>query len=275
MNLLIESGATKSTCIGYNDTCTFFTYKTAGINATYASKDAIHDIFCDIIVKNNIDVSLIQNIRYYGAGCFNSNQAEKVKDVLSNLFPNTNISVLSDLYAACHALCCHKPGFVAILGTGAASCFYDGEQIVKKAPSLGWLLGDEGSGVHLGKLFVNEYLKDNLATEMSHDFEKQFAVSKPIVFEKVYRTPNPQTFLASLPIFLHKHLENKQIRTIVENAFQEFFNQQISYYTTFPQPWYFCGSIAYYFQHILREVAQKNKLTVENIIPECAEKLLL
>jgi len=274
MDILVESGATKSTGIGYEGTSIFFTYKTAGINATYTSKEAIHDIFCDLIVKNNIEASKIQNIRYYGAGCFNKIHAEKVKEVLHNLFPNANITVLSDLYAACHALCHQKKGWVGILGTGAASCFYDGEQIVKKVPSLGWLLGDEGSGIYLGKLFVKEYLSDNLENEITLDFEKTFSVSKPNVFEKVYQTPNPQTFFASLPVFLHKHIEKKQIKTLIENAFQEFFNQQIEYYSEFPHPWFFCGSIAYYFQDILVEVAKKNHLKIERIIQECAKDLL-
>jgi len=274
MNLLIESGATKSTYIGYSDICTFFIYKNTGINANYASKEAIIDIFMDMIAKNNILVDEVENIRYYGAGCFDIHNAKKIKDILSSLFPNTNITVLSDLYAACHALCKNKRGMVGILGTGAASCFYDGENITKKAPSLGWLLGDEGSGVYLGKLFVKEYLTDKIDPEVVHDFEKTFAVSQSIIFEKVYQTPNPQTFFASIPFFLHKHIEKEQIKSIVENSFQKFFEQQINFYPEFSYPWFFCGSIAYYFQDILVGVAQKNNLIIEKIIRECAPELL-
>jgi N-acetylglucosamine kinase-like BadF-type ATPase len=274
MNILIESGATKSTCIGFSGTCTFFMYKTTGINATYASNETIKVIFEEIIAKNNIVVDEVKDIRYYGAGCFIQEQAQKVKKVLSNLFPNTNITVFSDLYAACHALCKRKKGFVGILGTGAASCFYEGEQIVNEAPSLGWLLGDEGSGTYLGKLFVIKYLSNKIKSEIVQDFENTFTVSKPIVFEKVYRTPNPQTFFASIPVFLQKHLQHKQIKTMVENSFQEFFNRQIEYYPEFSYPWFFCGSIAFCFQDILFEVAQKNNLKVERIIQECAQDLL-
>jgi N-acetylglucosamine kinase-like BadF-type ATPase len=274
MNILIESGATKSTCIGYSGTRTFFVYKTTGINATYATKDAIFAIFEEIIAKNNIVIDEVENIRYYGAGCFNIINVEKIKNVLSDLFPNANITVLSDLYAACHALCNDKSGFVGILGTGAASCFYDGKQIVNKAPSLGYLLGDEGSGTYLGKLFITEYLTDKIELKTAQDFEKTFAASKQIVFEKVYQTPNPQTFFASIPVFLQKHLENKQIKTLIENAFQDFFDKQMEYYSEAPFSWFFCGSIAYYFQDILVETAHKNNLKIEKIIQECAQDLL-
>jgi len=274
MNILIESGATKSTCIGYKDTCTFFTYKTTGINATYATNETIKAVFQEVIAKNNIVANDVKNIRYYGAGCFNINNAEKVKRVLNLLFPNANVAVFSDLYAACHALCDNKSGFVGILGTGSASCFYDGKQIVHKAPSLGYLLGDEGSGVHIGKLFVTAYLKDKIDPIIAQDFEKTFAVSKQTVLEKVYQEAKPQTFFASIPIFLQKYLENKQIKTLIADSFQAFFNQQKDFYGTFSYPWFFCGSIAFYFKDILIETAQKDNLKIENIISECASCLL-
>jgi len=274
MNLLIESGATKSTCIGFSGACIFFMYKTIGINATYAAKETIFTIFEEIIAKNNIEVDEVENIRYYGAGCFIAEQAQKVKDTLSSLFPNTNITVYSDLYAACHALCKKENGFVGILGTGAASCLYNGEQIIDEAPSLGWLLGDEGSGIYLGKLFITKYLSNIIEPEIAKDFEKTFTVSKPLVFEKVYRIPNPQTFFASIPIFLNKYRESEQIKSMIENSFQDFFGKQIEYYSVFPFPWFFCGSIAYYFQDILIEVARKNNLKIERVIQECAMDLL-
>ena len=274
MNILIESGATKSTCIGYKDACTFFIYKTTGINANYATKETIIAVFKEIITKNNIIISEIEHIRYYGAGCFNINNAEKVKAVLSDLFPNANITVLSDLYAACHALCNNKKGYVGILGTGSASCFYDGTKIIDKAPSLGYLLGDEGSGTHLGKLFITEYLSNNIEPNLVKSFEEAYKVSKSIVLEKMYQELKPQAFFASIPIFLQKHIENEQIKAIVANSFQAFFDQQIEYYKTFPHTWFFCGSIAYYFQDILIKIANENNIKIKEIIQECATCLI-
>jgi N-acetylglucosamine kinase-like BadF-type ATPase len=274
MNILIESGATKSTCIGYEGACIFFMSKTAGINATYATKEAISAIFEDMIIKNNIVVNEVENIRYYGAGCFNTHNAEKVKEALTRLFFNAKIAVFSDLYAACHALCKNSGGFVGILGTGAASCYYDGEKINDKAPSLGYLLGDEGSGTHLGKLFIAAYLKDKIEDDIVRDFKTTFNVSNQIVLEKMYQEANPQVFFASIPIFLQKHIEKAQIKAIIATSFQAFFNQQIDYYKNFPDTWYFCGSIAYYFQDILIETAKKNNIKIEQIIRECAQDLL-
>ena len=270
MNLLIESGATKSTCIGYNDDCTFFSYKTKGINATYATQREIFAAIEKLIFDNKVVADRVENVRYYGAGCFNKTNAEKVNTILNTSFPNAQITVLSDLYAACHALCNNNKGFVGILGTGAASCFYDGKTITAKSPSLGWLLGDEGSGTHLGKLFVTEYLKDNLALEIVQDFEKTFSVSKQIVFEKVYQSSNPQPFFSSIPFFLNKQIENKQIKDIVKVSFRKFFDKQFDYYHEIPFSWFFCGSIAFYFQTFLMEIAHEKGIEIKKIISDCA-----
>jgi len=274
MNILIESGATKSTCIGYSGTSTFFTYKTKGINVTYASQETINVIFNEIIHQNNIIVTEVENILYYGAGCNNPDNAKKVKRVLGLLFPNAKAAVFSDLYAACHALCTNQKGYVGILGTGSASSLFDGTQIIDMAPSLGYLLGDEGSGTHIGKLFVTAYLKGNIEPEIVIDFEESFKVSKSLVLEKIYQDTKPQIFFASIPIFLQKHLKNSNIQALISNSFQDFFARQIDYYKNKTYPWFFCGSIAYYFQDILIETAQKNGVEIKGVIKECVYKLL-
>jgi len=274
MNILIESGATKSTCIGFSGACTFFTYKTTGINATYASKDTIIAVFEEIVEQNKIVTDQVENIRFYGAGCFIPVNAEKVKDALHVLFPKANIDVFTDLLAACHVLCNNNKGFVGILGTGSASCFYDGNDINDKAPSLGYMIGDEGSGTYIGKLFVKEYLTGKIETDVLKSFEKTFSVSQAIVINKIYQEPKPQTFFASIPIFLQKHIENRHIKKLIANSFQDFFDQQTDYYGNFSYPWFFCGSIAFHFQDILIETAHKNSLNIEKIIKEAAPLLI-
>ena len=51
------------------------------------------------------------------------------------------MKVESDLLGAAHAVCGHEAGIACILGTGANSCQYDGEQIVANIPPLGYILG--------------------------------------------------------------------------------------------------------------------------------------
>ena len=46
-----------------------------------------------------------------------------------------------------------NPGIACILGTGSNTCLYDGEDVTDNVTNLGFMLGDEGSGSHLGKAF--------------------------------------------------------------------------------------------------------------------------
>ena len=45
------------------------------------------------------------------------------------------------------------------MGTGSNSCFYDGKIVVKNVRAGGYILGDEGSGAVLGKMFLSDVLK--------------------------------------------------------------------------------------------------------------------
>lgn len=51
-------------------------------------------------------------------------------------------------------------GIVCIMGIGLNLCYYDGKNIVINVFFLGFILGDEGSGVVLGKLLVGDIFKN-------------------------------------------------------------------------------------------------------------------
>ena len=65
----------------------------------------------------------------------------------------TPIQVESDLLAAARGLFKCEAGIACILGTVSNSCFYDGKIVVKNVRAGGNILGDEGSGAVLGKMF--------------------------------------------------------------------------------------------------------------------------
>ena len=71
----------------------------------------------------------------------------------------TPIQVESDLLAAARGLFKCEAGIACILGTGSNSCFYDGKIVVKNVRAGGYILGDEGSGAVLGKMFLSDVLK--------------------------------------------------------------------------------------------------------------------
>ena len=86
----------------------------------------------------------------------------RMKSLLQQAFPEAKVEAEGDMMGAARALFGKKPGIACILGTGANSCLYDGAKIVMNTPPLGYILGDEGSGAVIGKLFLNGIFKGSL-----------------------------------------------------------------------------------------------------------------
>ena len=152
MRLIIDAGSTKMEWILLEGNAVIQRFTTEGFNPNYAEKQCLVETFQGASLPKEI-----QFIHYYGTGCGNEQNCQIIKEVFQNYFPDAKIHVTHDLMAACHALFGHEKGIACILGTGSNSCLYDGENIVEKAISLGYMVGDEGSGMRIGREVVRAY----------------------------------------------------------------------------------------------------------------------
>ncbi|MBQ0069664.1 MAG: hypothetical protein KBT09_07935, partial [Bacteroidales bacterium] len=125
------------------------------------------------------------HVYYYGAGCSNPEKNKIVEASLVAQF-KTPVTVMSDLLGAARGLLVHEPGLACILGTGSNSCLYDGQNIVKSVRSLGFILGDEGSGAALGRLFLGDVLKNVAPREIIDDFFEKYKVTPDTILDAVY-----------------------------------------------------------------------------------------
>lgn len=275
MKLLIDSGATKTDFFLKTQHHEIIKFQCDGINVNYVDDPYIETQFKNFINQlHNIDYKHISKIKYYGAGCLNKINANRVLQILTRLFENAKVAVYSDLVAVCHALLDDQPGYVGILGTGAASCFYDGQEILDKAPSLGYILGDEGSGSHLGKLFLTAYLKREISKPLTTDFEHYFNLSHDMVIPKLYKESQPQKFLSSIPPFLLENIKNKEIYSLVFHSFNQFFQNQTQYYKKEEIAWNISGSVGFHFADILHQSAYQNNMTINKIIKSPLNELI-
>lgn len=276
MKLLIDSGATKSEFILMNETSQVHHFLTKGINPNYNDDQHITKVFDHFIQSlESIAIPDIKEVVYYGAGCISEVNSKRIYQLMQPVFSDTKIEVFSDLMAVCHALCEDKPGYIGILGTGSATCYYDGVQIVDRAPSLGYFLGDEGSGTYIGKSFIQNYLKNKLPKELVDSFETQFKITVPDVYTKVYRELNHQSFFGMIPHFLEHYLDVPEVKAIILNAFCDFFYAQTDYYQKDNIEWNLSGSIAYHFSEIVQEAALKSGYKVNKIIKAPLQQLIL
>lgn len=259
MELFFDSGATKCDTILLDGNGRYLRHSTGeGINATYMSDSDIRKILEGLRDQTG---SEFQRITFCGAGCGNPDNAARIQTILQELYNINirNIEVISDLVGACRLLCNGHSGMVAILGTGASACLYDGSRIIAQAPSLGYLLGDEGSGTYLGKLLIQSYLRNELPEVIARNLEKECGINPKEVIRRLYREPSPNRFLASFARYLGDHRDVPELCNILNQGFTDFFRTQIE-----PLKLYniyilhLMGSVAYHFRDIIGEIAQKN-----------------
>lgn len=228
-----------------------------------------------LIASGVLENPLLQNLHlyFYGSGCTPAHVPMMVQLMVEELSPKT-VEVHSDLMAAARALCQHEAGMACILGTGANSCLYDGEQIVQNTPALGYILGDEGSGSVLGRLFLNAIFKNPALSAVRDEFLKANKMELKDIIQKVYREPMVNRWLASLSPFIMEHIGNPLIREIVVYNFREFFRKNIVPYNRPDLQVHFVGSMAHHYHDELEEAAKAEGFQLGNILQSPMEGLL-
>ena len=277
MILIADSGSTKTDWRLIDDDKNIHPYTTIGLNPYFQTTEQIaEEIRKDIVTRMRTEVVESDlDIFFYGAGCSNISMCKVVDKALKNNFHDANIEVNHDLLAAARALCKNSEGIASIIGTGSNSCYYDGKKIVENIPALGYLLGDEGSGAHIGKTFIIAYLYDELPKSIATDFYDNYKLNKGDIFEHAYRKPLPNKFLASFSKYIHQNIHHPYLSDLVKNCFHQFFEKHICKYSKHKQvPFHCVGSVGFYYADILRSVALEKGIKVGSISEFPIEELV-
>ncbi len=206
------------------------------------------------------------HIYFYGAGC---SSAEKNKIVELSLVAQfkTPVTVMSDLLGAARGLLVREPGLACILGTGSNSCLYNGKEIVRNVRSLGFILGDEGSGAALGRIFLGDAMKGIAPAHLTNAFFSEFQITPDDVMDAVYNNASANRNLRSYSTFLSNHLDDDYVHDLIEQEFGRFFERNICQYERYKDyPVAFVGTVATTFSDILLEVAMQFDVTVQKIV---------
>lgn len=274
MILIADSGSTKTSWALLKDDNTNSHYYTSGINPFFQTEFQIEDqLRKDLLLR--MEVEKFSEIHFYGAGCATDKQKLIVRNAFSKVFKFDFIEVESDLLGAAKALCGDEPGIACILGTGSNSCYYDGHEIIHNVSPLGYIIGDEGGGVYLGKKLVADCLKNQVKENIRERFFERFDLTEAQIMENIYNKPFPNRFLASLSIFLKENIEEPEIYKIVYDGFSDFFKRNVFQYDYQNKLVHVIGSIGYYYQDILRQVASGLSINLGKIIQAPMDDLIL
>ena len=267
MKLVVDSGSTKTDWGFFNTVYDLKAVKTQGINPCHQSEEEIRNIIRNELLPNtqNIDLAAITEVFYYGAGCATESICTQMAALLKEFITNAAIAVDSDMLGAARALCGHAEGVACVLGTGSNSCLYNGKSIEDQVPSLGYILGDEGSSAALGRRLIGDCLKRQLPEAVSREFMERYSLTKESIIESVYRKPLPNRFIAGFAPFVYEKRAIPEVHKMIIQCFSEFFTRNVINYHKPWLPVHFVGSLAGSFAEELRETADSLGMTIGKI----------
>ncbi|MCD6178990.1 MAG: ATPase [Bacteroidales bacterium] len=279
MILIADSGSTKTDWILIDLKSGRRTYfEGIGLNPYHSNSNSINKEVLQLF--KSIDTLKVSHIYFYGAGCSTKSTKQVIIDGLMNLFSNSKIEVYHDLEGAARSLCKNTEGIACILGTGSNATHFDGKKIIDSAVSLGYLLGDEGSGNAMGKKLIHSIYLKTAPDLIIQDFEKTFNLTLEKLLIEIYQKPYPNRFLASFTKYINQNKNNPFILELIHKTFEEF--TQLVILPLNPDKKltvHFTGSIAWFFKDELEFIINKSGFILGRItqkpIDDLAEYHLL
>lgn len=267
--LVADGGSTKVDWVLLQDNREIKTYHTSGLNPFVVdSTDIAKELTSNL--SPLLGEELVQNISgifFYGAGCSSSENCNRVKAGIQEVFENAVIQVEHDMLGAVKALCGNDSGVACILGTGSNCCVYDGKNITDELICLGHLAGDEGSGNYIGKMVIQSYCYGSMPPEIRTAFKEKYKMKPKEIVAKLYEIEKPNAYLATFTQFLKEHIHTDYAQNIIGIAFGDFIHKNVLS-LDFPKtsPIHFTGSVAFYFKEILQNVVEKQGLILGKVI---------
>lgn len=275
MVAIVDSGSTKSDWVILDDfKNVFLKTETIGFNPNFISKELIVPE-----IENNKSLTSVKNsitkVYFYGSGCGVKQNCETIEEEVGKVFTNAEVIVKEDLTAAAYAAYNGKPTIVCILGTGSNSCYFDGKNIKIKLPSLGYLMGDEGSGSAIGKQLVRRFFMQKLPQDLHLEFKNTYDLTIDEALKNMYHTTRPNAYLANFNKFVVERKDHPYFQKMIFEEMMSFFDYQVLPYEESKEAEIsFIGSIAYYYENILRSAAAELHLNVGQIVQKPIESLV-
>lgn len=268
MKLLVDSGSTKADWISIDDNSkVLFTTQSLGLNPEVLDKEEViarlNDKFDILHNKKNVS-----HLYFYGAGCGTERMRNFLTKIFQEYFPKAVISVHEDTYAAVYATTPrNEKAIVAILGTGSNCSYFDGAVLHQKVDSLGYIAMDDCSGNQFGRHLIRAYYFNKMPAALAKEFEKAYDLEADTIKHNLYKEPNPNAYLATFAKFLIQHKDEEFCQKIIKSCMEDFVELYIKQYDNHRDvPVHFIGSIAFYLKDELKQVLDKHKIQLGNVL---------
>ena len=135
-------------------------------------------------------------------------------------------------------------------------------------PSLGFVLGDEGSGARIGAHFLADYLRGGMPESLRAEFASLCPLPLHEIIETVYHGRDTGRFLGEFATFAADRYQNEYVRSVLKDEFGRFFQKQILPYgaSVHENGIHILGSTAFHAESILRETAHECHIPIGKIL---------
>ena len=219
MILLADSGSTKTEWLCVSSKKIRFT--TMGLNPYFADEDTICGELREKMPKA-LNADQVEKIFFYGSGCGSAESKNIVRKGLHRVFAKSEIIVETDLVGAAIACYGSEQGVVAILGTGMNIGYWNGKTVETPLPSLGYVLGDAGSGAVIGRRLLRAIYEQRVSQEIIDSFREEYHLGVPELLNRVYKQPRANRFLAQFVPFVVKYRNEPAIQELLQTSYREF-----------------------------------------------------
>jgi glucosamine kinase len=272
--LIADSGSTKAEWCVIENGKKKKTIVTTGISPYFLTQDQIIQLLQKELLPK-LSTFTFSKIFYYGTGLANETHVKMFQLLFKKLFGKASITVNHDLMGAAKALCGNQKGLACILGTGSNSCYYNGKKIVHNSPGLGFILGDEGSGAHMGKKVIQHFLYNTFDEDLMDRFNAKYQTNQSDIVTAVYSGSLPNKYLANYVEFLIENRGHYMVENIIEDSLSEFiFNHIFKYRESWTMPINFVGSVAYGFKDVLKTLCDSYELQLGKVLKKPMDGLI-
>ena len=230
MKLIVESGATKSDWRILGTDGSSRRLLRPGMNVSTMPLDHVLSVLGSSLQE--CGEKEFDGAYFYMAGIVTPEVRSRLQEAVRSQVSCACIDIQNDLTGAARAVCGRSPGIAAILGTGSNTCFWDGERTIQKVRSGGFIIGDEGGGAALGRLFLSDFIKGLVPEPVASEFARRFDASYEGIVEGVYRSPAPAGYLGSIAPFLLERYEDPYVGALIDGNFRAFITRALSHYDT-------------------------------------------
>ena len=270
MIAIVDSGSTKSDWIIVDKQGNRLHEKirTKGLNPAILSESKL----MKYIGKSEIlmaEKEKIEHLFFYGAGCGTDIPKAMLTRVLSEIFTNSKVSVNEDTLAAVYStIDNNEPAVVCIMGTGSNCSYYDGEKLHQRVKSLGYILMDDASGNYYGKQLIRDYYFNHMPKDIKVYFGHKYNLDEDYIKFNLYKEAHPNAYLANFAEFMFLNKDSEYIVNLIKKGIREFARNMIFQFKEELKtvPVHFAGSIAYFSQDEVKEVAEEMGFRVGNFI---------